>query len=65
MVNVIHYNTIGTFSSQVNIMNDKINNKIASLEEICRCLQIQLDEMGNQMNKLQTHIDELERKIQW
>jgi chaperonin cofactor prefoldin len=49
----------------IGYVDDKINNKITSVEEICRCLQIQLDEMGNQMNKLQTRIDEVERKIQW
>lgn len=36
-----------------------------SLAEICICLQKQNDAMGNQINKLQTRIDELERKIQW
>ena len=38
---------------------------VDSLQEIRRCLQIQIDAMGNQINKLQTRIDELERKIEW
>ena len=36
-----------------------------SLAEICICLQKQNDAMGNQINKLQIRIDELERKMEW
>lgn len=44
---------------------DMTNITIQYLITSCSDLQKQLDAMGDKMNKLQTHIDELERKIQW
>lgn len=42
---------------------DMTNVTIQYLITSCADLQTQLEEMGDKMNKLQTRIDELERKL--